>query len=119
MSRLKTTLLAATAALLGASLLRPWTALAESAPSLPAPLVDVAPSSGLQTAVLSGGCFWGIQGVFEHVKGVRQVFAGYSGGHAKPDDLAPSDAGRDHACCDHTAVLASGGLFDKSPNPRL
>jgi peptide-methionine (S)-S-oxide reductase len=37
-------------------------------------------SGGLQTAVLAGGCFWGTQGVFEHVKGVRQVLAGYSGG---------------------------------------
>jgi peptide-methionine (S)-S-oxide reductase len=37
-------------------------------------------SNSLQTAVLAGGCFWGTQGVFEHVKGVRQVLAGYSGG---------------------------------------
>jgi peptide-methionine (S)-S-oxide reductase len=37
-------------------------------------------SGNLQTAVLAGGCFWGTQGVFEHVKGVRQVLAGYSGG---------------------------------------
>jgi peptide-methionine (S)-S-oxide reductase len=34
----------------------------------------------LQTAVLAGGCFWGMQGVFEHVRGVRGVLAGYSGG---------------------------------------
>jgi len=33
-----------------------------------------------ETAVLSGGCFWGLQGVFEHVRGVRQVLAGYAGG---------------------------------------
>jgi peptide-methionine (S)-S-oxide reductase len=39
-----------------------------------------AASNALQTAVLAGGCFWGTQGVFEHVKGVRQVLAGYSGG---------------------------------------
>jgi peptide-methionine (S)-S-oxide reductase len=38
------------------------------------------PSGTLQTAVLAGGCFWGTQGVFEHVKGVRKVLAGYSGG---------------------------------------
>lgn len=36
----------------------------------------------LQTAVLSGGCFWGMEGVFEHVKGVRSVVSGYSGGQA-------------------------------------
>ena len=34
------------------------------------------------TAVLSGGCFWGMQGVFEHVKGVKQVVAGYAGGNS-------------------------------------
>jgi peptide-methionine (S)-S-oxide reductase len=37
-------------------------------------------AGSLQTAVLAGGCFWGTQGVFEHVKGVRQVLAGYAGG---------------------------------------
>jgi peptide-methionine (S)-S-oxide reductase len=34
----------------------------------------------MQTAVLSGGCFWGVQGVFEHVRGVKRVLAGYAGG---------------------------------------
>jgi peptide-methionine (S)-S-oxide reductase len=56
---------------------------AERATVVPAPAVDNPQASGpLQTAVLSGGCFWGTQGVFEHVKGVRQVLAGYSGGQA-------------------------------------
>jgi peptide-methionine (S)-S-oxide reductase len=51
--------------------------------SLPAPALDEAPgSSGLQTAVFAGGCFWGVQGVFEHVKGVTQAVSGYTGGHA-------------------------------------
>ena len=46
-----------------------------------APLSGIpATSSSLQTAVLAGGCFWGTQGVFEHVKGVRKVVAGYAGG---------------------------------------
>jgi peptide-methionine (S)-S-oxide reductase len=40
----------------------------------------LAAEPAMQTAVLAGGCFWGTQGVFEHVKGVRQVLAGYSGG---------------------------------------
>ncbi len=49
--------------------------------TLPAPAVDPAPSTaGPQTAVLAGGCFWGIQGVFQHVKGVTQVISGYAGG---------------------------------------
>jgi len=55
---------------------------AEPAVSIPAPKVDaVAPAGeGTQTIVLAGGCFWGVQGVFEHVKGVIQAVSGYSGG---------------------------------------
>ena len=41
-----------------------------------------APAKGLQTAVLAGGCFWGMEAVFEHVKGVRTVVSGYAGGSA-------------------------------------
>jgi peptide-methionine (S)-S-oxide reductase len=37
----------------------------------------------LEQAVLAGGCFWGMEGVFEHVKGVRNVVSGYAGGHSK------------------------------------
>jgi peptide-methionine (S)-S-oxide reductase len=59
-------------------------AAGESAKPLPAPMVDEAKAmgAGTETAVVSGGCFWGMQGLFEHVKGVRQVVAGYSGGAA-------------------------------------
>jgi peptide-methionine (S)-S-oxide reductase len=49
-------------------------------PALDAPL---ATTKGEQTAVLAGGCFWGIEAVFEHVKGVTNVTSGYSGGSAK------------------------------------
>lgn len=54
---------------------------AEKPTAVPVPALDnpLAPG-GLQTAVLAGGCFWGTQGVFEHVKGVHKVLAGYSGG---------------------------------------
>jgi peptide-methionine (S)-S-oxide reductase len=41
-----------------------------------------APSPKLQTAVLAGGCFWGMEAVFEHVKGVEDVVSGYAGGRA-------------------------------------
>jgi peptide-methionine (S)-S-oxide reductase len=45
------------------------------------PTVDNPKASGpLQTAVLAGGCFWGVQGVFEHARGVKKVIAGYAGG---------------------------------------
>jgi len=47
----------------------------------------------LQTAVLAGGCFWGTQGVFEHVKGVRQVLAGYSGGEKATADYETVSTG--------------------------
>jgi peptide-methionine (S)-S-oxide reductase len=55
------------------------------AAAVPAPVIDAprASSSGQQTAVLSGGCFWGIQAVFQHVKGVISATSGYSGGSAK------------------------------------
>ena len=45
------------------------------------PAVDNPKTAGpSQTAVLAGGCFWGVQGVFEHVRGVQRVVAGYAGG---------------------------------------
>jgi peptide-methionine (S)-S-oxide reductase len=48
--------------------------------SIPAPAVAAAETNGPQVAVLAGGCFWGLQGMFQHVDGVTQVDAGYSGG---------------------------------------
>jgi peptide-methionine (S)-S-oxide reductase len=54
---------------------------AEAPVNVPPPTVDNPRQAGtLQTAVLSGGCFWGVQGVFEHVKGVKKVVSGYAGG---------------------------------------
>jgi len=49
---------------------------------IPPPEVDTpaAQAPGPETAVLAGGCFWGLQGMFEHVQGVTKVVAGYSGG---------------------------------------
>jgi peptide-methionine (S)-S-oxide reductase len=53
-----------------------------SARSIPDPAVDapLASAKGEQIAVLAGGCFWGVEAVFEHVKGVSDVKSGYSGG---------------------------------------
>ena len=53
--------------------------LAVGAASLPIPAAAAAPT---ETAVLAGGCFWGMESVFEHVKGVRDVVSGYAGGSA-------------------------------------
>jgi len=74
------------------------TACAAEAPvSIPAPQVDAAPAGGgLQTAVLSGGCFWGVQGVYEHVRGVQRVISGYSGGDrstARYDSVSMGNTG--------------------------
>lgn len=56
---------------------------ADSAPvAAPAPALDAAPAQGEQTAVFAGGCFWGVESVFEHVKGVKKVWSGYAGGAA-------------------------------------
>ncbi len=65
--------------LLGACALPP-----AAAAKLPAPTVDAphATTHGEQVAVFAGGCFWGVQAVFEHVKGVHKTWAGYSGGSA-------------------------------------
>jgi peptide-methionine (S)-S-oxide reductase len=79
---------------------RPGLAQADSAPrSLPAPLLDEPPGgSGQQTAVFAGGCFWGVQGVFQHVKGVTQAVSGYAGGRlAAPSYEQVSSGATGHA----------------------
>jgi peptide-methionine (S)-S-oxide reductase len=56
-------------------------AAAEKARPVPAPLTDEqAPAGRSEVAVLAGGCFWGVQGVFQHVKGVTSAVSGYAGG---------------------------------------
>ena len=57
-------------------------AAASTQTAIPAPKIDTpaAEATGLQTAVLAGGCFWGLQGMFQHVQGVTKVVSGYSGG---------------------------------------
>jgi peptide-methionine (S)-S-oxide reductase len=71
-------LLAATAAL-ALTFAAPSMA-AEDAVVIPAPAVDPAAASGVQTAVVAGGCFWGVQGVFQHTAGVVNAVSGYAGG---------------------------------------
>ena len=50
-------------------------------------------AKGEQTAVFAGGCFWGVEAVFEHIKGVRNVTSGYSGGAAKTADYETVSGG--------------------------
>ena len=64
-----------------AMLLLPFAASADDLDKpIPAPAMDPAETVASETAVFAGGCFWGQQGLFEHVKGVTKVTAGYSGG---------------------------------------
>ena len=60
----------------------------------PAPNRDVPARAALQTAVLAGGCFWGVEAVFEHVKGVRSVVSGYAGGEGADANYRAVSAGR-------------------------
>ena len=64
---------------------------------MPAATPDkAATAKGMQTAVFAGGCFWGVEAVFEHVKGVTEVVSGYSGGEAKTatyDKVSEGDTG--------------------------
>jgi len=70
------TALSVAAALAGTS------ATAQEGIAIPAPVQDVAASGRSAVAVFAGGCFWGVQGVYQHVEGVRNAVSGYAGGSA-------------------------------------
>jgi peptide-methionine (S)-S-oxide reductase len=71
------------------------TACAETAVVIPAPATDSGKAAGpVQTAVLAGGCFWGVQGVFQHLRGVRQVLSGYAGGDKSTAEYETVSTGR-------------------------
>ncbi len=53
---------------------------AERIVNAPVARVDAAPTRRLETAIFAGGCFWGVEGVFSHVKGVHLAVSGFSGG---------------------------------------
>jgi peptide-methionine (S)-S-oxide reductase len=61
-----------------------FAAQAQEGIAIPAPAASEAPSTApLETAVLAGGCFWGVQGVFQHTEGVKNAVSGYAGGDKK------------------------------------
>src|SRR5689334_6068098 len=75
-------------------------ALASAPSAVPAPAVDnaLAAKPGEETAVFAGGCFWGIQAVYQHVKGVKSAVSGYAGGHvASPSYYEVSSGTTGHA----------------------
>jgi peptide-methionine (S)-S-oxide reductase len=66
---------------------------AEDAVIIPPPAVDVQNANGIQTVVVAGGCFWGVQGVFQHTAGVVNAVSGYSGGSKKDADYHTVSSG--------------------------
>jgi len=58
----------------------------EDAVIIPTPALDAKASDGVQTAVIAGGCFWGVQGVFQHTAGVLNAVSGYAGGSKSTAD---------------------------------
>jgi peptide-methionine (S)-S-oxide reductase len=87
--KLRTTLLAFALAA------APFAAQAEPAVTIPPPTAEASTqASGLETAVLAGGCFWGIQAVYQHTKGVTNAVSGYAGGTQKDADYQTVSAGR-------------------------
>jgi peptide-methionine (S)-S-oxide reductase len=63
--------------------------------TIPPPTAEASTqASRLETAVLAGGCFWGIQAVFQHTKGVTNAVSGYAGGTQKDADYQTVSAGR-------------------------
>src|SRR5262249_51169487 len=78
--------LALVAAVLGYEILTAAFA-AEEAVAIPAPALDNPKTAGPpQIAVIAGGCFWGVQGVYQRVRGARQVLSGYAGGAKETAD---------------------------------
>ena len=66
---------------------------AEDAVIIPAPATDAQAASGIQTAVVAGGCFWGVQGVFQHTAGVVNAVSGYAGGNKSTADYSMVSTG--------------------------
>ncbi len=94
----KPQLLAATGALLAAAFLYLDTGViaGEQAMKLPPPAFDTpaTPASATATAVFAGGCFWGVQGVFQHTQGVLSAVSGYAGGQKETANYQAIGSGR-------------------------
>lgn len=70
------------------------TLAAEDAVVIPAPATDEASTKASEKAIFAGGCFWGVQGVFQHVKGVRNAVSGYAGGDKATADYETVSGGQ-------------------------
>ncbi|MBR1218594.1 peptide-methionine (S)-S-oxide reductase MsrA [Bradyrhizobium sp. U87765 SZCCT0131] len=80
--------------LLWSAVLTGPTAAAEDAVVIPPPASDLPAADGPQTAVIAGGCFWGVQGVFQHTRGVLKAVSGYAGGSKDTANYPASGTGR-------------------------
>src|SRR5476651_927294 len=76
--------------------LAPGRSSAETATVVPAPSVDETASAATETAVFAGGCFWGVQGVFQHVEGVKNAVSGYAGGEKETAEYEKVGRGTTH-----------------------
>jgi len=72
----------------------PGPSSAETATVVPAPAIDETASAATETAVFAGGCFWGVQGVFQHVEGVKNAVSGYAGGAKETAEYEKVGSGR-------------------------
>jgi len=68
-------------------------ALAERAVMAPLPALSIAPTTNREVAIFAGGCFWGVEGVFEHVRGVSSAVSGYAGGDTRRPTYAAVSGG--------------------------
>ncbi|MGE0665108.1 MAG: peptide-methionine (S)-S-oxide reductase MsrA [Sphingomonadales bacterium] len=83
------------AAALAAATLSGFPALAaEKAVAIPAPALDAPSQAASETVILAGGCFWGVQGVFQHTKGVTSAVSGYAGGKVNAPSYEQVTTGR-------------------------
>jgi len=78
----------------GLGLLQQTVFAAEKAVVIPPPALDQKPSRQLEKAIFAGGCFWGVQGVFQHVEGVTSAVSGYAGGDKSTADYSTVSDGR-------------------------
>jgi peptide-methionine (S)-S-oxide reductase len=88
-----------------------------AATAIPDPAVDetLAAQKGQETVVIAGGCFWGIQAVFQHVKGVNSATSGYAGGTVKnPDYEQVSSGERDTPSQLKSCTTRRRSLWDSS-----
>ena len=89
------TLLVLTLFVLASHAIKSYAPADEAAHALPAPTVDAPPGGATSgVIVLAGGCFWGVQGVFQHTKGVTSAVSGYAGGDKKTAEYETVSTGR-------------------------